>query len=96
MEGGVKTLVKDMTTYKRCYADVSYKTGNTLNMVRHMKLHHPDIRCCRGTFEKPKQQKLEILLLPSIGHYPHKGLNFSHVKFYHDLSTSFENLLRKP
>ena len=26
----------------------------------------------------------------------YEGLNFSHVKFYHDLSTGFENLLRKP
>ena len=54
-EGGVKTPVKGTTTCKHCYADVSYKTGNTSNMATHMKRHHPDVDVS-GCIRKPKQQ----------------------------------------
>lgn len=40
-DNGKKIPVSSVTTCKHCFADVSYKSGNTSNMATHMKKASP-------------------------------------------------------
>jgi len=61
--GGKKVRVPDITICRHCSSDVSYKTGNTTNMISHMKRHHSEIfgeesaqACSRKEKVQPKGQ----------------------------------------
>lgn len=60
---GVKSAVKDVTTCKHCFLDVSYKGGNTSNMATHMKRHHAEIydtsECSRPSKKVKREDSTE-------------------------------------
>ncbi|KAH3752153.1 hypothetical protein DPMN_186765 [Dreissena polymorpha] len=66
---GKKSAVSDITTCRHCFVDVSYKSGNTINMATHMKRHHlnefDSSECLRDSTRAAMKIKTENKAEPS-------------------------------
>lgn len=47
-DDGKKTVNKQSTVFKHCYATVGYSSGNTSNRMCHLRHHHPAVSLAGG------------------------------------------------